>query len=189
MKTIDYKLTNNVLISTTTKLYDATLPANNNVEGLIIEKQNDLVLFTNDEIPVVIYDNKNDLIFMFKINKEEGLNLKIKDYLNALQKEYNLDFTNVLIYFGPSLDFDECYLNKDELDLLNKIGYLSAAKGTDGKYTYDLKWHLYMILKEYGVLNENFHYSTYQTNQYPDLFYSNVKDNTSNKMATFITRA
>lgn len=215
MKTIDYKLTNDILVTTTTRLEgfskhpykglnlsynvgdDNDLVSKNREllpnqfinstekDGLLVEGEDDLILFTNDELPIVLLADK---IYMFKLNKEDGLNLKLKDYLDLLIKKHNVDLKNAKVYLGPSLDFDECYLSKLELDLLHDKGYLSAAKGTDNKYTYDLKWHAYMIFKEYGIQNENFHYSTYQTNQYSDLFFSKTKEQITGKMATYVTR-
>lgn len=200
MKTIDFNLINNIKISTTTILLgDMTnkdnrnyLPSNfinaQDLNKLLVEGEDDLIMFSNDELVCTIYSIDLDKIFMFKLDKNDAVNLKIKEYLNIMKNKYNVNFNNVKIYLSPSLDFDECYLNKEEMDKINKSGYLFVTKGTDNKYTYDLKWHTYVILKEYGVNNEDINASNYQTNQYPNLFYSKSKQNAASKMATYVIR-
>lgn len=218
MKTIDYKLTNKIKISTTTRLYGHSpvpyeslnmsyevgdnkfnvarnreiLPSiyqkSPELNKLLVEGEDDLILFTNDELVCVIYEKKLDKIFMFKLDKEDGISLKAKEYLDIMKDKYNVDFNNVKIYLAPALDFDECYLNIDEVNKLNELGYLFTTKCTDNKYTYDLKWHTYVILKEYGVNNEDIYASPYQTNQYPKLLFTKTKEKVTGKMATYVLK-
>ena len=114
-----------------------------------------------------------------KITDETAINVRLNPVIsNSFKRTDNVlkfeasnttaydgfNFTEKLIYEDNNGEYSVYYNWEIDEDTICEVWYIGTL--TEGK----------MIFKEYGIQNENFHYSTYQTNQYSDLFFSKTKE-------------